>query len=394
MLLSLLLSVFGFIKSDEYDFAFWGALVIAIFIITISAPATGVRFELQLLTFTFLVFALLVKLVVLRLEKSTSRLNDSTCINPFVGQVLGLFSICTYVYGAGGVTGVARSWVDIATSRTTPELLATNASQIFFTLALTVFLFLYIKEGKIKYFFFAVILGLLFLALTRVKAYLLPILLPYVFLIYKNNKSKPIQLVFKGGVFLCMVVFLYLGTTIVRWLGSTENVDFNRIQGTTQSAIQSGVERNLYYQSSSVFDYYLQNDLLYGQTYFTALNPLLKVINEEPVENPMYIYSNILYGEGSKMKGSVHPTIIVDSYANFGVFAVFVGGLILYFLSVVYKCLVKGKAFRYSLFLIVSSYSIPMVIRGSVYYGCLYFILLLTIGILSEKLILIKSGNK
>lgn len=394
MLLSLLLSVFGFIKSDEFDFAFWGALIIAIFIITISAPVSGVRFELQLLTLTFLVFALLVKLVLSRLEKNTTLSNNSICIRPFIGQILGLFTIFAYVYGAGGVTGIGRSWIDIATNRSTLELLATNASQILFILALTVFLFLYIKEEKIKYFFFAVILGLLFLALTRVKAYLLPILLPYVFLTYKNNKNKPLKLIFKGLIFLFMVIFLYIGTTTVRWLGSAENIDFNKLQETTQVATQSGVERNLSHQFSSIFDYYLHNDFLYGQTYLTFLNPLLKIINEEPIENPMYIYSNILHGESSKMKGSVHPTVIVDSYANFGFFAVFVGGLILFFLSVIYKRLVKGKVFRYSLFLVVSSYSIPMLIRGSVYYGCLYFILLLTIGIFSEKFISIKSGNK
>jgi hypothetical protein len=89
----------------------------------------------------------------------------------------------------------------------------------------------------------------------------------------------------------------------------------------------------------------------------------------------MYLYSELMYGQSFTMKGSAHPTLFVDSFANFGGAGVFVGVFWLFLMSKIYSIFSSFGGLGRTCFLVISSYSIPLILRGSVYYGALYLIL-------------------
>jgi hypothetical protein len=190
-----------------------------------------------------------------------------------------------------------------------------------------------------------------------------------------------------------MGVFLYIFTTVIRWGGKFSDFDYNKLLDTYESATSAGIERNLFYQFSEIFSYYFVNPPTYMQTYLTLFNPILKVFGIEGIQNPMYLYSEIIYGGSGLMKGSAHPTIFADSYANLGAFGAVLGAFYIFFFYFLTRCYIQKSQFKLCSVIVIYSYTIPLIARGSVYYGFLYLVLLLTTTMIFNQFISRKMTN-
>jgi oligosaccharide repeat unit polymerase len=343
-----------------------------------------------------LIFTLLIRLGTTREQSiSFNLLKLATKEIPLkIAYFNSILAIALYIYSAGGITGVFRSWVSIAITRSSLELLASNISQVFFIFSLTIYFYNYITTKKLTPVLSALILGTIFMALTRSKSYLLPLVLPYAYYIYEMNRNNIFLLFFKGIGVTIVGVFFYLLTTIVRWSGNLNEINTNKISQTYESVVSTGVERNLYYQFSQIFDYFHTHNSIYMQTYMMIFNPLLKLVQLDSIRNPMYLYNDIIYGGSGAMQGSAHPTIFADSFANANIFGVVFGAIHISLLAfILSKVFIKNK-FKLCSFIVISSYSIPLIVRGSVYYGILYFVILSLTNFILYKIINIRCNAK
>lgn len=391
LVLSILLSVLAIFYSSTYSFFYWISIIFVLFGLLMSLISDN-SFELQNIVWFFVFLYVLFCFIITILQPKSDKILYFHIHNNklfkkflFLGHFFSVLSIFAYFYSAGGINGIVKSWVVIATSRDLYQLIFANLSQVFLIISLSNYFFYFIKTFKLHSIFFSFILVLVFLILTRSKAYLLPLILPYMLYYFYGYKNNILKLLSTGFLISISGVILYLFTTVVRWSGDFSELSSEKILNTYESVLSSGVERNLYFQFKFIFNHYLHNDLIFMQTYFSMFNPLLKLLSIDTVENPMYLYNNIIYGGSGLMKGSAHPTIFADSFANLGFLGVFVGGLHLVFLRFIRRLFCKNDYLFFS-FIVCLSYSVPLIIRGSVYYGFLYLFIalisLLTINFL------------
>ncbi|KPM84276.1 O-antigen polymerase [Pseudoalteromonas lipolytica] len=385
---SFFISLFGILRSKEQHTIFWISHSSILFVLLFAAD-----FGLYTNLFGVYVFLYIILCLVFTLYTPTISLpdleNDIYFSNERVtalGVLLGVISLFLYILGAGGVDSVTRSWVDIATTRSNFQLFVTNLSQLLFLLSLALLLSVFYVSRSVKSVVFMLIITVAFLALTRVKAYLLPLIFPIMALYINENKNKPFKIVVFGFLFSLSTIFLYLLTTFFRWIGSSDKWDSQHFVDVFQNVIDKGVERNLIQQSTSIFNYYVESDKLLGQTYFSIFNPVFRVFGHE-VENPMYLYSNLIYGQSFEMRGSAHPTVYVDAFANFGPFGILTGPFWLLLIHHLYKyCSSKGVV-GIMIFYVSIAYSIPLISRGSVYYGTLYLAISLLFMLISHRIL-------
>jgi hypothetical protein len=397
LILSLLVSLYASYKSEESTFVFWMSISAVLFMLVINSELGVYSGYLRsfILMFVFSSFIISNLYVFKHPPKGINlRIRDKPLF--FIAITCTLLAIFSYVIGAGGLDGIKRTWVYIATNRTTTELIISNFSQLFYIFSISCFLLLYRSNRKVSNILWIVVLALIFLSLTRAKAYLLPIVIPFLFFYINDNKKNPVKLIIRLLLFIVLALTLYTFTTVIRWAGSIDQWSVDHLYQIFLNVMDAGVERNLNIQTSIIFDYYINNAYLYGQTYATFFNPLLKLFNLS-FDNPMYIYSEIIYGKSHNMKGSAHPTIFVDSFANFGVLGCLIGGgwiLFLKYLGVFYS---KYSKLHHMVLLVASSYSIPLVVRGSVYYGFLYLTMSLVFSavmiLLLHKFIFKRQNN-
>jgi oligosaccharide repeat unit polymerase len=372
LILSLLISLYASYKSEESIFLFWISISAVLFMLAINSDLGLYSGYLMIFIFMFVFYSFIISNLYAfkHIPKEIDlRIRDKPLL--FIAITCTLFAIVTYVIGAGGLDGIKRTWIDIATNRTTIELIISNFSQLFYIFSISCFLLLYKSNRKVSNILWIVVLALVFLSLTRAKAYLLPVVIPFLFFYINDNKKNPVKLIIRLLLFIVLALTLYTFTTVIRWAGSIDQWSVDHLYQIFQNVMDAGVERNLNIQTSIIFEYYMDNPYLYGQTYATFFNPLLKLFNLS-FDNPMYIYSEIIYGKSHSMRGSAHPTIFVDSFANFGVLGCLVGGgwiLCLKYLGAFYS---KYSKLHRMVLLVASSYSIPLAVRGSVYYGFLY----------------------
>ncbi|MGL0938971.1 hypothetical protein [Vibrio vulnificus] len=375
LLISVFLCVFSIFLCRAQHLIFWVSSLFVVVILwfgSLRVDETPYLFDLYV--FLFLSLSLLYSFSSKELFDNVDLNFSSTKSYTKTGIFLGFVSIVFYVLGSGGVIGISRSWVDIAISRNVFELLMVNLSQLILLLSLSVLYYEYFSTKKSKLVIVIVVISILYLAITRVKAYLLPAIFPLLINYVLLNRANPFKLMLKGGAVALLVAFLYLVTTFFRWIGSIDKWSLEHFQDTAYLVLDKGIERNLFIQATSIYEHYLSSEYIYGQTYVYLLNPLLKLLDVS-IENPMYVYSNLMYGESYIMKGSAHPSLFVDSFANFGAFGVFIGVVWLVFIDVILKILVRFGKIGIVAFMVTSAYSFPMILRGSVYYGFLYFLL-------------------
>lgn len=374
---SLFLSVIALFYSKVYFSIFWISQCAVLFIFCFAK-------ELGQYSFIFSLFILVSTLTsflfnfffISNNAYFTNKSNCSFYKNSYglVGFTVGISSLFFYLIGAGGFIGITRSWVDIAVERTSFELLLTNLSQLLYLLSLALLLFSYDITKKTKFIFAMSLIAILFLALSRAKAYLLPFLFSLVVIFFHNNKNKPFKMFFLGILYSLLIVFFYFATTFFRWIGGSEKWSSNNFINVMQLVLDKGLERNLVDQATGIFSYYVDNQIIWGQTYLSFFNPILKLF-EYNIENPIYIYHYILNGQSFGMKGSAHPTLFTDSFANFGILGVFSGVFWMSILFFLYKICSIQNRYGMIVFIVSTSYAIPLILRGSVYYGFLYLIL-------------------
>lgn len=372
------ISILGIFKSRDYHTIFWVSQSSILFILLLSGEfgSHGVLFQFYILLYVFLSF--LITLYVpdvtpLRViaESCKYRLSVNRLI--LVGALSGAGSLILYIIGAGGVAGISRNWIEIATSRTSFELIVSNFSQLFYLFSVALLLSGYYLKKSIYALFSILVISLVFLALTRVKAYLLPFLFSILVIFINDNKGRPLKTLLYGVAFGFFVIILYLLTTFFRWVGNSEKWDYYHFVEVFNNVLDKGIERNLVDQTTRIFNYYVESEKLFGQTYLSIFNPIIRIIGQS-IENPMHLYSNILYGESFEMRGSAHPTVYVDAFANFGVLGVLTGPFWLLVIYYTYKLCMSQRLIGVMMFIVSTAYAIPIICRGSVYYGTLYLI--------------------
>lgn len=375
--LSLLLAVVALFKTKDYLSIFWLSYssVLIIFCFSNEYGDYPITFSLFILVFSLVSFVSNLFLTFSTTSLPTYRNSNFTERSyGLLGFFVGGLSLFFYIVGAGGINGITKSWVDIAVERSTLELFLSNFSQLLYLLSLVLLLLSYDITKKFKFIFLMFIIAVLFLALSRAKAYLLPFLFSLVVIFLNNNKKYPIKVIIVGSLYSFFIVFFYLLTTFFRWIGGSEKWNVDNFKSVMQLVLDKGVERNLVEQATGIFSFYVENQKLWGQTYFSFYNPILKFFDLN-IENPIYIYHQILHGQSHGMKGSAHPTIFTDAFANFSIFGVFLGLFWMIFLLVLYKLCLSQNRYGLMVYIVTTSYSIPLIFRGSVYYGFLYLIL-------------------
>ena len=386
--IGLLFSFFGLFFSGVPGFLFWASVVVVFVVFSFNQiGGGGVSLSMAVFFLIFCLVALFAQLLdYIRnskfdrtfgydLKRSAS---DTLNFNALLvwGWSAYVISIFLYIYSAGGVLGVAGTWVDIAASRSTAQVLAVNASVAFYLLSITNMLLVCFCSVKRKFlgFLFLLIFGVFYGFVFRAKSMLLPVLLPLAVLWYFSSDSrfflKFLKMIFAG----CCVVFLYFLVTAFRWVGSLEGLTFASFFDALHASVNAGFERNLVFQASSVFQFYESHEGLMGGAYSKALLLPISFFDVLNLDNPMYVYFSIIGGGDGEMRGSAHPTIFVDAFAAFGWLGVIVGGGWVLLLRILFNYLRKGGAFICAAFLVVSAYAIPLLVRGSVYYGILYFL--------------------
>jgi len=390
ILLAFLLSLLGVLKSREHQTIFWVSQSSVLFILLFAHGfgTHSLMFELYVLLFVSLSFLFLLISPSLPVVQDLASKNMEHFIESRIvlsGTVFGVVGLLLYIFGAGGAEGITRSWIEIATTRSTIELVVSNFSQLFFLLSLALLLSAFYIKRSVYILIVMILISVAFLALTRVKAYLLPFLFSIMVIYINENKSRPFKTIVYGAFFGFLVIVFYLLTTFFRWVGNSERWDYHHFIEVLNHVLEKGVERNLVEQSTQIFNYYVEAEKLLGQTYFTILNPILRVFGQS-IENPMHHYSNIIYGQSFGMRGSVHPTVYVDAFANFGPLGVLTGPLWLIILHYLYKFCISQKFIGSMIFVVSTAYAIPLISRGSVYYGTLYLVISIIFMILMHWL--------
>lgn len=375
-------------RSNQYHAIFWLAQSSVLFILIFSSDygMHGTLFSMYITLFTLITFvsSLFFKEIKINQEYLGVIERDYGKYSLW-GIVIGVLCFICYIYGAGGISGITRNWIDIATDRTLTQLIISNLSQLFYLLSLTLLFFCYQGTKKLRYILMIFIIAILFLALTRVKAYLLPVLFSLMVLFLNKNKGKSFKIIFYGVIYSFFVVIFYLLTTFFRWIGSSDDWEPDKFRSVFNNVLDKGIERNLVEQSTSIFTFFVENEKIWAETYISFLNPILRLFDLDG-QNPIYLYSQLLYGQSFEMRGSAHPTLFIDSFANFSVFGVFVGLVWMLILSLLYRICLKQKDFGVMVYIVSTAYAIPLICRGSIYYGSLYLIMSLIFMLLFGKL--------
>lgn len=303
-----------------------------------------------------------------------------------------LFALLSLIAAAGGIEYLSLRW----------DYLSIRLDQSIFKYFIYLFSFLSISylynvivsEKKTKMISFAVFLIFLLIIaiflIMRVKLLVMIVLL--VIFAAKYPKKIPLKNLFLIGI---LGVTVYLLSMTIRWSGDLTNLTINHFIENLTRVLNAGIERRLYTEYQSVFNYYTNNDFLLGDTYWRlATAPLEKMGLDLKIENPIYQYYRIAHntdGEKGVMLGSSHPSIYGDSFANFGWCGILIPSI---FYIMVNKCsyliyLLKGKvnvgylAIGLIIFLILS-------IRGSIYYSLLYFFIFLLLFCITSLRLKIK----
>lgn len=293
---------------------------------------------------------------------------------------------------------VSFDWEDISDARVGIYVLTGNISN--FSIIMSSSLFIpYLLNKKYKTSVVIVILGYLFILLiSKTKSYILPLifsLLVYISLIRSRWFSWYMLKIFMSLV--AVFIFLYIGTQAVRYGGTLQNLMTAGSFETKEiilRAAEVSVESELTKAYYMVVEYYERNELLHGSAFSRfALLPLSFVFKIDVPENPMYVYGDITFTASTGLlrllRGSNHPTIYGDAYANFGGMGVLLGAFYAVLIGIIWKIAVALKNF--ALFSTISGccYGIPLIVRGSVFYGLYGIILTMVLGILINYLVFV-----
>ena len=370
LFLSIMLFI-GFINDPTSNLEYYFFIVVSNFIVLSAAVLTHSH------------FLSLVHCV----RRNTSFGYASRCKYDF-----GLFSLLAslvacflLVVGAGGVQAISAVWVDVA------DELSNNAGYRIFAILAFILSIASVRMAIIHHEpIFLVLLTILFLVcfvlIVRVKLYIVPILLG-LFYPTKEQRLNFLKISTMGISFL----FFYIIVMFVRWLGSVNGLSYNDTSNTMKNVLEAGVERDLFSQFYSVMAYY--DGVLewgWGRAYQRLiLIPFDTVFGTDwAPQNPMYHYFTIWNGR-LVVGGSAHPALYADAFADFRWLGVFIPAIFLW----VYATIVlrSGLSFEGQVVLTSVFMSLPLIVRGSVFYGLFYMIMGFGMGYIIHVIRLLKS---
>ena len=245
------------------------------------------------------------------------------------------------------------------------------------------------QKNKTNILLSILIIASIFLIL-RIK--LLLVILLLVIFCAKFQAKTPLKnivlILLLGGV-------VYLISMTIRWNGPLSNFNVEHLWGTFKRVLKAGIERRLYIEYQNVFNYYNVHNPLNGQNYLKVLTlPFAKLGLIEPYENTMYTYFQIMQYKNESvtiMKGSSHPTIYGDNFANFRWFGLIILPIfysLILFLSNIIK---KTQHSIQSAFLAIGTILlIILYLRGSTYYAILYFLIFAILSYLTKLKVYLK----
>lgn len=284
--------------------------------------------------------------------------------------LLSICSLFVLYLGIGSLDKIMESWIEVK-----DELQAQNfyrsLSSIFFFLSLSELRKLVIDHKPIKYLLPGILILILFILIIRVKMFIIPFLLIYIIPSKKNIDFKQIL---KASIIFPII---YLSVMFFRWSGDYNTFSIDKVGIIFNSVIEAGIEREMFYQYNAVFDHYfnlLSNPDIGGSYLKFITEPFVRIFNLESFPNPMYKYHMISNNYVMIQGGSAHPSIYGDSYASFGLFGCLIPSLFLIFTSFFAE---KTKNQKNSLLFVGYALGIALIIRGSRYYGMLYFTIIL-----------------
>lgn len=317
----------------------------------------------------------------------TDRRISVTCVFlVIIGFVLFYLSI------PGDISDIISfDWQEIASVRGGIYVLIANVANFCIIMSSSLFI-PYLLNRKYKIRVVIVVLGyFLVILLLRTKSYILPLafsLLVYISLIRTRWLSWHSLKILMSLV--VVFIFLYLGAQAARYSGALVNLitfESSQIKEVMLYSAERSIESELTKTYYMVVDYYERNKLLKGDAFLRfALLPLSFVVKIDVPENPMYKYGDITFdgtiAPMTLMRGSNHPTIYGDAYANFGELGVLLGAFYAIIIGIIWKIALSLKNF--GLFSIISGccFGIPLMVRGSVFYGLYGIITSMVFGIL------------
>ena len=168
-----------------------------------------------------------------------------------------------------------------------------------------------------------------------------------------------------------------------RWLGDVSFADSTKLINVFVNIIDAGFERELYFQTTIVYEYFNSYGIFENiPSYMRIPKYILSYLFTVTLPtNPIYEYYNVFSSSNQTLLfGSAHPTIYVDSYANFGYFGVLVGGILIYLTYVFSSYLTNSLSSNY--LRVVFFFFIGLYLRGSVYLSLVYLLLFGSLAII------------
>lgn len=177
-----------------------------------------------------------------------------------------------------------------------------------------------------------------------------------------------------GSLFVITLLSFYMLTTIIRYSGSIDDLissSSSTIIERTSLLMNISVESELINTFYRVVEYFQENETLQGATFTRfILYPISLFIQVDIPDNPMYLYGEITHwGTLGLLRGSNHPTIYGDTFANFGEFGFVFGAIYAVFFGLIWRLALIQKGFGTFSTISGCCYGIPLIMRGSVYYG-------------------------
>lgn len=172
-----------------------------------------------------------------------------------------------------------------------------------------------------------------------------------------------------GVVLIFLSIYILIGT--IRWMGPLREAAsmglFPKFIEYLQKNPPEHELRETYY---TVMKYFQSESSLQGATYTRMiLFPFKWFLEGDIPDNPMYLYSDITGNNTKLLRASNHPTVYGDSYANFGICGLLVAPLLATFIGLLWRFANRSHFLFIWVLLSVMSFGMPLLLRGSVYYG-------------------------
>jgi len=331
------------------------------------------------------VLIFLVSLILKNLPKKNTEVVEKVSKDRYLLFKLYLFSLLSLffiLWSIGGYNSVSSSWLVIKNEMDSNSLIS----------LLSTFLFIYSLINLRKYYvennssmieiILPTLILLLFVFILRIKLFIIPIIL--IFLIPKTINEIDLKKFMKISIVLIASYFVVM---FARWLGDLSSMTLESLYATLLSVYNAGVEREMYHQFTSVFEYYFNtSNFHYGSAYFRLFfEPINRIFSLDILfENPMYQYytisNNFVFVEG----GSAHPSLYVDSYASLNFFGVIIPASWLFIIYIIEKGFLLKKDGE--IIFVAFTIALPLLVRGSVFYAMLYFILIMFFWLIRKSI--------